>query len=293
MNKSIYDKQAEPLQIQCLFAQRAKYNQAKIIAAVYFTICVVCAVVFSVLKTLVPSDLITGLSIGLSLATVFAGDTVNAWEQKMKKEAATIQNCFDMTLYSTEDTKEFWKKPVSEYELLEKVSKYPKQGFCENDRWYEDYSKKPHHMQVIYCQSENVRWDYNLRKNYGAFCNILLGITIGAIVISTIILNLRVLDMIGMLAWCLPFIKYWRSFRKNMKADDQRIRRIQESIHSYLNMKEALDEEGWLKRAVDLQERLFEHRQKTTLVPNFFYKLMWKKQQQDEESMAQNINNEQ
>ena len=114
MNKSIYDKQAEPLQIQCLFAQRAKYNQAKIIAAVYFTICVVCAVVFSVLKTLAPSDFITGLSIGLSLATVFAGDTVNAWEQKMKKEAATIQNCFDMTLYSTEDTKEFWKKPISE-----------------------------------------------------------------------------------------------------------------------------------------------------------------------------------
>ena len=78
-----------------------------------------------------------------------------------------------------------------------------------------------------------------------------------------------------------------------MKADDQRIRRIQESVHSYLSMKDVLDEEGWLKRAVDLQERLFEHRKKTTLVPNFFYKLMWKKQQQDEESMAQNINNKQ
>lgn len=293
MNKSIYDKQAEPLQIQCLFAQRAKYTQAKIIAAVYFTICVVFAVVFSVLKTLVPSDLITGLSIGLSLATVFAGDTVNAWEHKLKKEAATIQNYFDISLYSTEDTEEHWKQPISDYELLEKVSKYPKQGFCKDDRWYEDYSKKPHHMQVIYCQGENVRWDYNLRKKYGVFCNVLLGIAIGAIAISTIILNLRVLDTIGMLSWCLPFIKYWRSFHKNMKADDQRIRRIQESVHSYLSMKDVLDEEGWLKRAVDLQERLFEHRKKTTLVPNFFYKLMWKKQQQDEESMAQNINNEQ
>ena len=72
MDKSIYEKQSDTLIIQCLFAQRKKYSQAKIVAGFYFLFCVVSVGVFAVLKSITHNELITGLSIGLSFATFFA-----------------------------------------------------------------------------------------------------------------------------------------------------------------------------------------------------------------------------
>ena len=74
---SIYEKQSEPLIIQSLFAQRRYYTYAKIWTGVYFIICIALVSVFAVLKSHYKSDFITGLSIGLSIATFFAASSIN------------------------------------------------------------------------------------------------------------------------------------------------------------------------------------------------------------------------
>ena len=76
MDSSIYEKQSSSLCIKCLFAQRAKYNLAKIISGAYLIICVIGVALFAIIKVFYPNDLIIGLSLGLSFAATFASDSV-------------------------------------------------------------------------------------------------------------------------------------------------------------------------------------------------------------------------
>lgn len=289
MGNSIYDNQSSSLCIKCLFAQRTKYNWAKFISGAYLVVCIIGVVLFSIIKSFYPNDLIFGLSLGLSFAATFASDSVFRLVSKLKKEAAQIQNYFDIMLFSNQDNVKLWHNKLSDNEIYEMVSKYPDRGFSNDDKWYEDFSSQPKHLQIVYCQKESLHWDYDLRKKYKISCYVFFGVLIIAILITAICLELSFVSFLGVCAWALPFIKYWIEFSKNIKNDELRVRRLKESILSHLNMQDALDEEGWLKRIIEWQNSLFEHRCKAVMVPNFFYQIFKKRQQKEEYSIAQDI----
>ena len=290
MDSSIYEKQSSSLCIKCLFAQRAKYNLAKFISGAYLVICIIGVALFAVIKSFYPNDLIIGLSLGLSFAATFASDSVFRLVSKLKKEAAQIQNYFDITLFSSPDNAEFWRNKLSDNEIYEIVSKYPDRGFSNDDKWYEDFSSQPKHLQIVYCQKESLHWDYDLRKKYKICCYGFFAVLVVAIVITAICLKLSFISFLGICAWALPFIKYWIEFSKNIKNDEFRVRRLKESLLSHLNMKDAFDEKGWLKIIIEWQDSIFEHRCKAVMVPNFFYRIFKKRQQNQEHFIAESIN---
>ncbi|MBR2929936.1 MAG: hypothetical protein IKC32_01785 [Clostridia bacterium] len=290
MDSSIYEKQGSSLCIKCLFAQHAKYNLAKFISGAYLIICVIGVALFTIIKTFYPNDLIIGLSLGLSFAATFASDSVFRLVSKLKKEAAQIQNYFDIMLFSSQDNAQQWHNKLSDNEIYEMVSKYPDRGFSDDDKWYEDFSSQPKHLQIVYCQKESLHWDYDLRKKYKISCYVFFGVLIFAIVITAICLELSFISFLGVCAWALPFIKYWIEFSKNIKNDELRVRRLKEIIFSHLHMKDALNEEGWLKRIIEWQDLIFEHRCKAVMVPNFFYRIFKGQQQSQEYSIAESIN---
>ena len=154
MDSSIYEKQSSSLCIKCLFAQRAKYNLAKIISGAYLIICVIGVALFAIIKVFYPNDLIIGLSLGLSFAATFASDSVFRLVSKLKKEAAQIQNYFDIMLFSSQDNAQQWHNKLSDNEIYEMVSKYPDRGFSGDDKWYEDYSLCDYSKQILLCQKE-------------------------------------------------------------------------------------------------------------------------------------------
>ena len=290
MGNSIYEQQSSSLCIKCLFAQRAKYNLAKFISGAYLIVCIIGVAAFAVIKSFYPNDLILGLSLGLSFAATFASDTIFRLVSKLKKEAAQIQNYFDIMLFSSQDNAKLWHNKLSDNEIYEMVSKYSDHGFSNDDKWYEDFSSQPKHLQIVYCQKESLHWDYDLRKKYKICCYGFFGVLIVAIIITAICFELSFISFLGICAWALPFIKYWIEFSKNIKNDELRVRRLKESIFSHLNMKDALDEEGWLKRITEWQDLIFEHRCKAVMVPNFFYRIFKGQQQSQEHSIAESIN---
>jgi len=290
MDKSIYEKQSDSLIIQCLFAQRKKYSQAKLIAGLYFFFCVVAVCVFSILKSIVHNELITGLSIGLSFATFFAAFLINNCISKIRTEAAEIQQYIDTTLYSSDQYSHLnnkWSCPINKDRVIEIVSKYPQSGFTDNDKWYEDYSACDYSKQILLCQKENLRWDSDLRKNYTIAYKVIMCVIIVSIFVAAIIINPSFLNFLSIALWCLPFVKYLWSFNNHMKEDDNRITKLKNAADNLLNnVGLILDGDELIQKEIELQNGIFEHRKKALLIPNFFYKMCRTMQQKNEEAIA-------
>lgn len=291
MAKSIYEKQSESLIIQCLFAQRKKYSQAKMISGAYFFVCVVATCVFAVLKSITDNSIIMALSALLSLGAFVALSPINTIILKLKTQAAEIQQYIDVFLYSNEKYSSLnkkWSCPLSRDEIVEKVSKYPKSGFDDNDKWYEDYSSLSYIEQIYYCQRENIHWDRELRKKYYRMYLSIMGFAIVAIVLITIVHNPTFLKIITFIPWCLPFVKYLYSFQQQWKNDENRLRKMNDEANNIPNIGMISTGPEWIEREIELQEKIFTHRKEAILIPNFFYKICRTKQQKDEASIAEN-----
>ena len=290
MDKSIYEKQSDTLIIRCLFAQRNKYSQAKVVAGLYFVFCVFSVCVFAVLKSITHNELITGLSIGLSFATFFASFPINNCISKIRTEAAEIQQYIDITLYSSNRYSHLnnkWSCPLTKDRIIEMVSKYPQSGFTD-DKWYEDYSTCDYSKQILLCQKENLRWDSDLRKKYALAYKVLMYVIIALIFVAAAIINPSFLNFLSIALWCLPFVKYLFSFGKHMKDDDNRITRLKNKADNLLNnFGLALDGDELIQKEIELQNEIFEHRKKALLIPNFFYKICRSNQQKNEEAIAE------
>lgn len=292
MDKSIYEKQSDSLIIQCLFAQRKKYSQAKLVAGAYFVLCVVAVCAFAVLKSTTGNDVITGLSIGLSFATFFAAFPINNCISKIRTEAAGIQQYIDTTLYSSNQYSHLnskWNCPLTKDRIIEMVSKYPKSGLTDNDKWYEDYSTCNYSKQILLCQKENLRWDSDLRKKYALAYKVIMYVIIVSIFVVATIINPSFLNFLSIALWCLPFVKYLWSFNNHMKEDDDRITKLKNEADNLLNNYGlVLDGDELIQKEIKLQNGIFEHRKQALLIPDFFYKICRPKQQKNEENIAEN-----
>lgn len=289
---SIYEKQSQPLIIQSLFAQRRYYTYAKIWTCVYFVICIALVCVFAVLKSHYKSDFITGLSIGLSIATFFAASSINEIVFSLKKKAAEIQQYIDISIFKREeDGFAIWQSPLTTNEIKEIVSSFPKSDFCKNDKWYEDYSSQPYDKQIVLCQKENIRWDKNLRAYYKYFCIVLLIVAIIAIFIIGLSRNSSFLEILSFVSWSLPFIKYCYSFKERMNEDGERLEKLNHTADSLTELDFKNHSEAILL-IVGLQNDIFEHRKKAVLIPNFFFKFFYKLFQTKEEKIAGNYRGE-
>ena len=289
---SIYEKQSEPLIIQSLFAQRRYYTYAKIWTGIYFVICIALVCVFAVLKSCYKSDFITGLSIGLSIATFFAASSINEIVSSFKKKAAEIQQYIDTSIFKREeDGAAIWQNSLTTNKIKEIVSSFPKSGFCKNDKWYEDYSSQPYDKQIVLCQKENIRWDKDLRKCYKYVCIALLIVAVIAIFVVELYKNSPMLETLSFISWTLPFIKYCYSFKKRMDEDEERLEKLNHTADSLAELDFENHSEA-IHLIVELQNDIFEHRKKAVLIPNFFFKFFYKLFQTKEENIAKNFRGE-
>ena len=116
---------------------------------------------------------------------------------------------------------------------------------------------------------------------------------LGVLILYAIILNLTVIECISILAWGFPFIKFYISFNNAMNNDETRLTTLKNKADNIMhNVGMVLDGEGLVGLEIELQNKLYEHRQKAVLVPDFIYKLFLKKQLKNEENIAENHRSE-
>ena len=289
MDKSIFEKQKEPLMVQCLYAQSALYQKAKIVTGSHFGVTVVLMCILTIVQSLIQAEWLTGLSIGLSVAACFAPYYVDSLKLNLKTNAANIQQYFDVTLYSFSDfdgQNKKWFCPITKNQVIEKVGKYPTTGFRPNDIWYEDYSSKVPCEQIYFCQCENIRWDGNLRHAYRIACNIGFGLLLITVGILAFAINPTFHQIVSALPWILPLVKYWIDFNKAMNADERRIKELNVKVDEIDTDDRISYATTWIEKEIELQNKIYEHRKNAVLIPTFFYKLHYATQQKNEENIA-------
>ena len=163
--------------------------------------------------------------------------------------------------------------------------KYKDKNSKSKKNWYSDYSSLPYYEAVFCCQKENIRWDLGLRKRYRTLLLILALIAIGIVILLAILTNKRVSTIILALFSVFTLIEYFINSYIKIKNDIEK--------QSKLKLKMELIEENikvcsdlWDK-IEELQVEIFEYRKKAYLIPDWFYKIFRKKDQQLSDMCAQ------
>lgn len=287
-DNSIYTQQNNDFIIKCLVAQRSEYSKAKTINRCK-TILTLSVALISILASIINNDVLSAIS-GL-LAVILL--IVNKWAERTisshKRHAASVQQYIDITLYSAalDMNKSIWGEIPSQNDLAESIVKYNQADANSMKNWYSDYSSLPAKKQVLYCQKENIRWNFELSKKYKCFNYSVFAVFLLAMVISLFALNPSIIKTICILTWMSPLAEYCYSLHSEInhsntlfKNANKKFKHIESQLR---NDNIATDD------LVTLQHQIKVIREKGILIPDWFYKKFQGKQQKNEDQIANTI----
>ena len=287
MAKSIYDMQNEDIYLKCLATQRKIYSKAKCLDGIIVFLIIVLIIYQSLICKIYNFDLGTKITVPFVLSG-FTFILSNKIKEK-KKAAADLQQYIDINLYSkiTETNFEDWGYTYSANKINDLLSKYE----CKYDEykkvknWYEDYSKLTPVQQVYYCQRENIRWDYKLRRNY-----ITILIIIGFIYLILAI-NSFISDIALTVVCAIPIFDRIKKDIYDLHKDCQRLTRMKAKIDIIIKQIENKNIKNEIRELADLQNEIKENRESAKLIPDCFYAIYEKKFHKKEKIIANNANN--
>lgn len=289
---SIFVRQNDSFLLQCQVAQRSEYSMAKQLIRWKMIFTLIFALL-SVIASILDIDLLSAISSFLAVALVLFNKSSDEKIKATKKHAASIQQYIDVTLFApiTGTSESDWGDVLNRSDLAETVSKYSNHDTSEFINWYSDYSLMNGESQIFYCQSENVRWDYTLHKEFRKLYVILLSIITLVLITIFLIVNPSFVKAFCILAWFLPIAEHCVSVIKEV---DNSITILNDAHNFSKDLEKKLKTSSFrtLKRElIKLQYKIWERREKGYLIPDKFYKCYRGKQQKQEDSIAQTIQN--
>lgn len=292
MDKNIYELQNKDTILKALVVQSKLYSKAKRIHFLSLILCVLLPIGYSITKNLISGEVLLTIGALFTIALIFISPALSAYASKQKRIAAKIQQTIDFFLFEDETFKSHnddWGKVYSKDELLEIIAKakISEKDIAKKKNWYSDYSSFPHVMQVHYSQCECVRWDGDLRKYFVNSLYVCGLVLIVLAIIIAVALKMTVFELIINIATFAPLIKFLLPLKKQLKEDCNRLKNIlhkQNTINNQLGV--VIGGEELYPKVIKIQRELFEHRAKALMVPDFFYRLMRKKQQNIEDKIA-------
>ncbi|TEB09076.1 hypothetical protein Pmgp_03432 [Pelotomaculum propionicicum] len=144
--------------------------------------------------------------------------------------------------------------------------------------WYADPGKLPGQLSAIICMRSNLTWDSDLRRAYGKFLFSISCLWIISVVLYGIVTNQSFKDMLVILAPSLSLVS------QNLVAVRQHFN-IANMKDNAENLIVKIWQKGLSNKGVinnleirDLQDYIYESRKSAALVPDFFYKLRKRRQ---------------
>lgn len=283
-NNSIYERQNDPFILALLTAQRAFYKSGKRLLYPALLLGVAGTIFFAVFTSISSSELINTLSAFFALLVFAVNSALENRSGHSSEYAAKIQQSIDIRLFALAES----CNELSMSEQNELYAKYKDSDFDPVRNWYSDYSNLDFLKQVFYCQQENVRWDKNLRDKYKTMCGAIAVIIIFALILYSILCEVSVAHFFAIFSWLFPLEQFFITQYIKISGDIALLTEIfaeQKSIEPH--MEEYLKGGVLLCRLCQLQNRIYERRKKSVLIPDAFYKFFLPEMQKHEEAIAQ------
>jgi hypothetical protein len=273
MKNSILQEQDQPEMIRLLKAQRVAYSKIKVLQFSFEVAAVVAAIALPICILFFPTakTQIGYVCAAISISAFFAEN----YFKRRTKEAASIQEKFDRTLFRLADNT--FKKPieVSNERVIELSMKYGKDDM---KGWYSQYVRPeyPMDLAVLLCQKINLVWDWKLRNKYR---NTVIALTIiyaASIVFSVYVMKttkdeflntliLVILSNVGLLRYLGSVISEKRIIIKEKQGYSITVDKL---------LAKATDNDpSLIDKAHELQNTIFESRMKHHKVPDCFARL--------------------
>lgn len=277
---NIFSEQNSEYHLRLLAAQKQLYSEAKVLRR--------CRALGSVLLALgapfilhrFPGSVI-GLNVAGGIALVLDFLLVGVEERKIK-EAATIQEEFDTSLFALP-----WNQRLVGVKVMpEEISLVARRFKGDQQKiynWYSDTGAVAYPLNVLLCQRTNLAWDWNLRRLFATLLFIVPVVYVIALVVFAIVNDQLVSDFL--LALVLPalsaILESFRDGRKHLAITNDK----REAAASLLEMIErgAKNPRSVSKKDCrSIQDCIFIQRRDGPLVPNWLYNL---KRSHDEQQM--------
>lgn len=287
---SIFIRQNDTFLLRCQVAQRSEYTRAKLVARwkAYLT---VSFAVLSVVASIMDIDWISAVSSLMAVALLVFNKYSDAYIATSKKHAALVQQYIDATLFavSTDSRVSDWGDIPSKSDLAATVSAYENSETAAVENWYSDYSSLSGEEEVFRCQSENIRWDYDLHKKFRTLQIVLLGAVAAVLLVAFFIVDPSFVKLICVLSWFTPIAEYAYSVYKEVGDSISLLQEV-DKLSAGIEKKLETSSPRTIKRElIKLQHKIWERREKGYSIPDWFYEWHRKKQQEKEDRIAKTI----
>lgn len=297
---SIFAKQNEPQLLKCIAAQRNEYDKAKrrglckdILTAIF--------AILSIISSWIDNDVMTAITFLFAGMTSFASKYIDMHVHKHKNVAAVTQQYVDVTLYNSvlNDKIGSWGNIPTYHELAETISIVADKDVEGVKNWYSDYSSLKPIEQIFCCQKENLRWDIKLRQEFKYFLLVVNGLVFLLLIIAAFVINPSLIKTLCIISWLLPLIDFLYSYWDDLRKDIERLQKLKAksaeidntiSRKDFCTLRFDSQKVQQVRTAlIELQKDIFEHREKSTLIPNWFYKIRQKAHQASEDKIANEV----
>lgn len=286
MTNHFFIRQNDQVVLKCLVAQRKLYSRAKrwgYIPKVTVVLLVLIALVWQSNNSTAASWLLAIVSF-IAWIIAFAGEM---YIDVLRHKAARMQQFIDKEIFkeafSAEELSSWRDTPLAS-EISEEMSGVEDSDVDkENVRnWYPDYSFLSPQKAVFFCQKENLRWDRKLRVSMMIVGLIFLFGFMGLLLLR--VWNMKVCNALPTLMAGAGIFSVSVNVLVGLVFDCVRLTKINEiAAIVEKNLQGGLSIAGLL---IDMQNKIYENRCKVVLVPDFFYKILRKRQQKSEDAIT-------
>lgn len=291
-SKNILFRQNEPENLRYQTIASACYRHGKILSYFAFMCYVIIPCIFTIVQKFITNDTIVAVFCVITLLFWCVGIYLRKRIACYKNYGACFQQYFDENVLKIDTSSK--KFIVQSTLLLEQriklMKKFKNKNIYSKTNWYNDYSFLSYAKAVFYCQTENIRWDLDLRKRYINFLFILGISLLIIIVLFAILMHQSVVTLILALFSSLAIIEYFYSSYNKISKDIKKQSLIKSGMEQVeRNIKN--DRELWNK-IEEIQFEIFEYRKKAYLIPDWFYKIFRKNDQDVSDMLAKELKKE-
>ena len=289
MNK-IPETQLEPTQLKRLAAQRQLYTDAKTVQKIQGVLNILGPLILAVCVNHLAMPHVYAIYYGI-IVTFLNILWLTRWQKSLQKKAAGIQELFDCDVLEL-DWREIVAGPQLGIEIVEKYALKHKRKdpnyLCLKDWYAKDVSELPLHLARVACQRANCAWDTELR---GRYAKLIIGILV-ALGVSTIFVGIKggfsvekfILVVVAPLtpAFVLGILQYKGYTESATRVDELR----KSAVGLWEKALEGTAPEELTYASRNLQDAIYNNRQKSPLILDRFYKFFSKK---DEKLMNKTV----
>lgn len=255
-----------------IVAQHYEYKNAKKVSFALLCFSVFIPIIINVLLKFDLGNVIVGVLALTSIIALIIGEILKSLVEIKKKNAALLQQYFDLNVFGLSDYEKVDVDKVSEL-----LVKYDKKDWKRKNNWYSIHNENTKNKLIFRCQQENLNWTKRIATRYISLLIIFFLILVIIFLVISILNQVNISLFLLQIISFLPLGTYIGSSVKKILNDE---RELKDALNFSKQIEEKLDkisDHSLEKKILILQGKIYSLRKQRYLVPDWFENIFHKR----------------